>query len=215
MMKTIRIVEIRQSESAYPAGLKKYLKKDAPKSIQSLGNLGILQGRSLCLLCSIRCPGELILQAFDSAKELRERGVTVISGFHSPVEKECLRILLRGKQPIVICLAREIEKMRIPTEWKKPLEEGRLLILSSFGSKCRRPTAVLSQKRNEFAAALADLILVVYASPGSKTEAFVHRLINTGRRVGVFTSPYNANLAPVGAVMNKEAVLKKLAVSVK
>jgi len=198
MMKTMEIVKIRQSESAYPSGLKKYLKKDAPKSIQALGNLDILQNKILCLLSSVRCPGELILQTFDFAKELRERGITVISGFHSPVEKECLRILLRGKQPIIICLARGIEGMKVPKEWRKPLEEGRLLVLSTFGKRYRRPTAILSQKRNEFAAALADLILIVYASPGSKTEAFVRRLIITGRRVGVFNSPHNANLAPKG-----------------
>jgi len=32
-----------------------------------------------------------------AARRMRDEGVTVISGFHSPIEKECLRILLRGK----------------------------------------------------------------------------------------------------------------------
>jgi len=49
----------------------------------------------------------------------RDDGVTVISGFHTPVEKECLRILLRGSQPVIICPARSIEGMRIPPTWKQ------------------------------------------------------------------------------------------------
>jgi len=40
----------------------------------------------------------------------------VISGFHTPAEKECLRILLRGAQPIIICPARSIEPIFL--SWK-------------------------------------------------------------------------------------------------
>ena len=57
-------------------------------------------------------------------KELRVSDITVISGFHSPMERECLNILLRGKQSVIICPARSIEGMRIKSEYKKPLEEG-------------------------------------------------------------------------------------------
>jgi hypothetical protein len=56
----------------------------------------------LALFCSVRCPGDAILGAYDAAQKLRDDSVTVVSGFHSPVEKECLRILLRGTQPVII-----------------------------------------------------------------------------------------------------------------
>lgn len=46
-------------------------------------------------------------------KLLRDAGVTVIGEFHSPMEKECLNILLRGSQPIIVCPARSLENMRI------------------------------------------------------------------------------------------------------
>ena len=30
-------------------------------------------------------------------------GVPMIGGFHTPMEQECLEVLLRGQQPVVIC----------------------------------------------------------------------------------------------------------------
>jgi predicted Rossmann fold nucleotide-binding protein DprA/Smf involved in DNA uptake len=92
--------------------------------------------------------------------------VTVVSGFHSPVEKECLRILLRGKQPIIICLARALEKIRLPVAWRLALDAGRLLILSPFEKYPPRPTNESAQRRNELVAALSDDALIIHAERG-------------------------------------------------
>ena len=85
--------------------------------------------QKLALFCSVKCPGNLILQTYDLACALRDAGVTVIGGFHSPMEKECLSLLLRGMQPVIICPARSIERLRLPTSWKALLAEDRLLLL--------------------------------------------------------------------------------------
>lgn len=69
--------------------------------MEVVGDPKLLDSQKIALFCSIRCPGDLILAAYDYAKKLRDAGTAVISGFHSPVEKECLRILLRGTQPII------------------------------------------------------------------------------------------------------------------
>ena len=60
--------------------------------VYMLGNQELLQAQKLALFCSRKCPGNLILKAYDLARSLRDAGTTVISGFHTPVEKECLRI---------------------------------------------------------------------------------------------------------------------------
>ena len=78
---------------------------------------------------------EIILKAHDLAHDFKNRSIPTIGGFHSPIEKECLRVLLRGSQPIIICPARSIENLRIKQEWKKPLSENRLLILSIFDNQ--------------------------------------------------------------------------------
>jgi predicted Rossmann fold nucleotide-binding protein DprA/Smf involved in DNA uptake len=122
------------------------------------------------MFCSVRCPGGAILGSYDAARKLRDDGVTVVSGFHSPVERECLRILLRGEQPIIICLARAMEKFRIPVAWRAALDIDRLLILSPFEKWPPRPTVDSARQRNELVAALADEILIVHATPGGAIE---------------------------------------------
>jgi predicted Rossmann fold nucleotide-binding protein DprA/Smf involved in DNA uptake len=165
----------------------------------ALGNLTILQRRLLGFFCSTRCPGEMILRTYDLARVLRDAGVTVISGFHSPMEKECLTLLLRGTQPVIVCPARGIERMRLPTAWKALLAENRLLILSPFGVKQRRVTADLAEKRNEFVATLADEVFVAHAARGSKTERFCHDVLAWGKSLLTLESDENAGLLALSA----------------
>jgi len=158
------------TDAAYPTSVRERLGAKRPERLTVLGNLALLSQRKTGLFCSLRCPGNAILGAYDTARKLRDEGVTVVSGFHSPVEKECLRILLRGKQPIIICLARSLEKIRMPTAWHGGLDAGRLLLLSPFEKRPRRPTVESSHQRNELVAALSDDILIVHAEPGGSIE---------------------------------------------
>jgi hypothetical protein len=66
---------------------------------------------------------------------------------------------------IRICLARSLEKIRIPAEWRGGLDTGRLLLLSPFEKRPRRPTVESSHQRNELVAALADEVLIIHAEP--------------------------------------------------
>jgi hypothetical protein len=88
----------------------------APMQVSAIGNTDILHEKKLAFFCSVRCPGSIIIQTYDCMKALRDAGVTVIGGFHSPMERECLNILLRGTQPAIICPARSLENMRIKPE---------------------------------------------------------------------------------------------------
>lgn len=117
-------------------------------------------------LCSKETPGATILKAFDRAAAWREAGCCVISGFHPPLEKECLAILLRGRQPIVLCPARGIGAVRLPPEQRRAIEDGRLTLISPFTPQDRRANADLGRRRNRFIAALADEIVFGFVAPG-------------------------------------------------
>ena len=130
---------------------------------------------------------------------MRDGGVPVIGGFQTPMEKECLHLLLRGSQPVVVCPARSIHKMRIPRDWRDPLKDGRMLVLSPFPSSQRRPTAELAAQRNELVAKLARRVFIAHAAPSGKTEAFAHRLAASGKPLLTLDSPANANLVRMGA----------------
>ncbi len=156
---------------------------DAPLRLSVLGDPALLRGEKVGLFCSVRCPGDLILRAYDYAKKLRDDGVTVIGGFHSPVEKECLRILMRGTQPVIICPARSLANMRIPREWRQGIEKGRVLLVSPFAGSQKRATAELAQERNKFVATVADRVCFIYTTPGGTLEGLANELREAGKPI--------------------------------
>jgi len=159
-----------------PVRLRERMGRDMPPQLTALGNLDLLALPKIALFCSARCPGNAILRAYDQAAKWRDSGRCIISGFHSPVEQECLRILLRGKQPIIICPARNIESMRLPSDWKQPMSDGRLLVLAWFSKRQRRVTAELAARRNEFVAALADEVWFASIAPGGQMERLAKKV---------------------------------------
>lgn len=151
------------SELRYPQRLRERQGADAPDALTTHGQTDLLYLPKTALFCSCRCPGSAILRAYDQAAHWRDNGRCVISGFHSPVEKECLRILLRGTSPVIICPARGLPK-RMPPEWQRPLAENRMLILSIFPAAETRVTTALAIRRNEVVAALADEVWFAHIS---------------------------------------------------
>ena len=166
--------------------------------LRAIGAPELLRIKHIALFCSVRCPGDLILKTYDLARLLRDARVPVIAGFQSPMEKDCLEILLRGNQPVVVCPARGIGSMRIPRAWRAPIEEGRLLIVSPFDDARRRVTAKLARERNEFVARLARAVLFIHAAPGGKTEELAKRTFADRQRVFILESPNNDNLVELG-----------------
>jgi len=161
-----------QGELEAIATLRRRLGSAAPAQLAALGDTALLALPKTAIFCSARCPGSVILAAYDQAAQWRDTGRCVISGFHSPVEKECLRILLRGSQPVIICPPRSIPT-RTPPEWRAPISEGRLLLLSFFKDGPHRPTTETAQRRNTLVAALADEIYIPHASPGGHLQSLL------------------------------------------
>ena len=169
-------VPLRPSTAAWPEILTERLGALAPSALHLIGPADLLTSRKVALFCSTRTPGSAILHAHDSARRLRDEGATVISGFHSPIEKECLKILLRGKQPIIICPGRAIESMRIPADCRAAFKAGRILFLSPFTKQPKRVTKESALRRNEVVAALAHEAYVAHIESGGKTDQIVRRL---------------------------------------
>jgi predicted Rossmann fold nucleotide-binding protein DprA/Smf involved in DNA uptake len=169
--------------------------------LSTKGDEAILDRPMVALLCSAKCPGKLILGTYDLAKMFRKRGITVISGFHSPMEEECLRILLRSQYPAVWCLARGMFK-RIPTkpmDCRTAVAEGRLLIISPFKDNIHQITTKTAVARNRVVADLATVVVVAHASPRSKNESLAMDLLAAGKSVYTFDHSANATILNYGA----------------
>ena len=191
------VLNLDRTDPRYPPTLKTFLRDDAPAQIAALGNLALLASPRLALFSSIRCPGNLILQTYDLAQNLRRQGITVIGGFHAPMEREALAILLRGKQGVILCPARNIGA-KIARAYAEPLAQGRLLILSPFSDKPTRITAETSVARNRFVAALANAVFVAHAEPRGKLETLCREVIAWGKPLYTFDDTANAHLIALG-----------------
>lgn len=182
-----------------PPGLSQKVQGLDWPTLSHIGDLDLLAGRMLGLFCSMRCPGEVILKAYDLARAFREAKIPVIGGFHSPMERECFEILGRGSQPIVICPARSLRSLRVPSGWRAPLEQKRLLVISPFPDRAIRATAESASRRNAFVAALADELLILHASPGGRIEELCLQWLGRSKRVHLLEGPPNETLSCHGA----------------
>jgi predicted Rossmann fold nucleotide-binding protein DprA/Smf involved in DNA uptake len=183
----------------YPSSLRDKKNRDLFPKIWALGDTSILKRSLFGFFCSVKCPGDLILRTYDLARALRDAGVPIISGFHSPIEKDCLDLLLRGSQPVVVCPARSIQNMRVSKAFRAGIEAERLVVLSPFEANVKRPTVETSQRRNQLVGALAAAVFVAYADRGGKMEEFCKAVLTKGKPLYTFESHYNKTVVDAGA----------------
>ena len=181
---------VRESPGGYsvcgagvsPAASREAAGTAAPR-LHVVGDAAILDRPKVALFCSVKCPGKLILDTYDLAKRFRDEGVTVISGFHSPMEQECLRILLRSPHPVIWCLARGLYR-QIPSEpvdCRPAVAEGRLVMVTPFPDTVRHITAKTATTRNRLVVEMASAVVVAHAAPGSKMEALCRDILAAGK----------------------------------
>ena len=184
--------------SHLPPALKHSADADPTFAVTVRGNVDLLTGRLVGFFCSESSPGDAILSTYDLALALRESSATFIGGFQSAMEKEFLTFVLRGSASVIVCPARGIGRMRLPAAWRAPLERGRMLMLSCFDDKVRRPTRQTVAKRNAVVAELAACLLVPHAEPGGKVEQLCQDALAQNKQVFTPTSA-GCRLAELGA----------------
>ena len=164
-----------------------------------IGDPAILQRLLLGMFCSQKCPGELILKAYDIAKQLREQGRVVVSGFHSPIEKDLLPILLRGEQPVVMCLARDLESYRISKNQKALIEKGLFLLVSPvFKQSQPRITLQTAKTRNALIVQICSQVLIIHAEPGGSVDQLCQKWVADQREVFALRGKPNQHLFECG-----------------
>lgn len=126
--------------------------------MEYLGNKELLNVQKTAFLASSTIPPDKVLKCYDWATQMAKEGKCVVSGFSSHLEKEVLHFLAKGKQPIILVLARQMYK-QIPQELQPLLDSGRLLIISTSNSPRQSKATALS--RNRYICEIADQILFV------------------------------------------------------
>jgi predicted Rossmann fold nucleotide-binding protein DprA/Smf involved in DNA uptake len=179
--------------------LARYLGEQAPQQIQAWGNVTFLQNRKVAFFCSQRCPGSVLVKMYDLAQLLSQRPITLIGGFQSPVEQEFLNRLLKSAMSAIVCPARSMASMRLRSEWQEPMQQGRLLLLSPFGEGVQRVNRQIAQTRNRFVAALADEVLIAFASPEGAILELCREVRKWKKKIYTVQDPANLPLTAFGA----------------
>ena len=143
--------------------------------VEYLGNLELLKLKKTAFLASSTISSETVLQVYDWATEMRNRGECVVSGFSSKLEQDVLHFLLKGCQPIIVVLARRMYKV-IPDELKEALAQNRLLIIST--TSAIRQSKVTAMTRNRYVCEMADRILFVGVTEQSSLYAYKNQYHN-------------------------------------
>lgn len=124
-----------------------------------LGNQELLNAYKLGFLCSSRVSSRAILPCYDWATTLPS-GSVVMSGFHSPIERDVLQLLFGKGHSVIVVLARK-PYATISAEWQSAYDEGRMLIVSTSpeASRVSKPIADL---RNDYISQQVDHLVFGY-----------------------------------------------------
>lgn len=117
-------------------------------------------------------PASVVLKCYDWAIEQGEKGNCIISGFHSQIEKDVLHYLLKGRQPIIIALARGL-KEKLEPELHKSFDNKHLLIVTPFEKQIKRVTEQTATVRNKMMIEIADEIVTGYVNPKGNLKVLI------------------------------------------
>lgn len=123
------------------------------------GNSELLDRELVAFFASRNSPPEALHLAQVWAHEISHSDRIVISGFHSPIERAVLEILLAEGCSVIVALGRGLYR-RIPQHLSSAYEEQRVLFISFRDHK--RPSFNNSQLRNW---AVVDLVSEVVFAP--------------------------------------------------
>lgn len=125
--------------------------------MSSLGNRDLLGRHLVAFFASRSVTPEAESRCIAWAESMCNTDSVVISGFHSPLEKRILKVLLEHKHPVILLLGRAMYK-RVPAEFQDAINEGRMLIDSVRDFE--RHSWSSAQTRNWYAASIADEVFL-------------------------------------------------------
>lgn len=124
--------------------------------METFGNKDLLKMRKVGFLASRKISTLSILPTLDWAMQVcKQKDIAIVSGFHSKMERDVLKILLQGECGIIIVLARGMYR-KLPKQYEKAMSQNRLLIISYEKESVTRISETTAHKRNDFVREIAD-----------------------------------------------------------
>lgn len=123
-----------------------------------LGNKELLKQKKVGFLASRKISTLSIFPTLDWAMQVsKQKDIAIISGFHSKMERDVLKILLQGECAIIVVLARGMYR-KLPKQYEEAMSQNRLLIISNEKDNIIKVSEQTAHKRNNFVREIADEI---------------------------------------------------------
>ena len=121
-----------------------------------LGNKDLLKMRKVGFLASRKISTLSILPTLDWAMRVcKQKDIVIVSGFHSKMERDVLKILLQGECGIIVVLARGMYR-KLPKQYEEAMLQNHLLIISYEKESVTRISEATAHKRNGYVRKIAD-----------------------------------------------------------
>ena len=121
-----------------------------------LGNTELLEKRKIGFLASRKISTLSILPTLDWAlKTSKQKDIAIVSGFHSKMERDVLKILFQGECGIIVVLARGMYR-KLPKQYEEAMLQNRLLIIAYEKESVTRVSEATAHKRNDYVREIVD-----------------------------------------------------------
>lgn len=126
-----------------------------------LGNQELLKKHKIGFLASRKISTPTVLPTLDWATEIAKRkDVAVVSGFHSPLERNVLKFLLRGSCSLIIVLHRGLYKI-IPSNLRDAFDANRILFITQEKDNVHRGDEASCHRRNGYVKSISDELKLI------------------------------------------------------
>jgi len=202
------ITEISNSSPTYPNELRKYFTAKSPK-LWCIGDQTILKKELLGVVSARRNEPNLGMKASMLLSESGSLECAFIGGWHSPLEKEALHVLLTKPAKIVVCAAKGLTSFSPSLEIKELVARGRALLLTHCSPRAKRISRKASLRCNELVIGLSRALLVLSAPQDSASFKLAVRALGFGRGVFAIEHPVNRDLLTLGALPASVEAMRK------
>ncbi len=139
--------------------------------METKGNIALLEKHKIGFLAGRKVAPLSVLPTLDWVSEVAKRDdVSVVSGFHSQLERQVLDFLLRGQCGIICVLGRSLYS-RIPVEFSGEYTKDRILFVTE--EKYVRVSKETACRRNKLVLSLANEMVIPEISDDSSLRTLL------------------------------------------
>src|SRR5664280_2408044 len=151
---------VTSADASYPHRLKERLKENAPAVLYGCGDAPILETGGLAVIGSRNATPELLAYTERIGQLAAHAQQTVVSGGARGIDQASMRGALESGGTAAGMLADSLERAALNREYRSPLMEGQLVLVSSYDPMAGFNVGNAMQ-RNKLIYALADAALVI------------------------------------------------------